>query len=842
MGKLLLVIFAGAAFCLGPEDSAPLVRFLLSLVSPAAPTQAACAIAAAASKVTAYRKMAATATDIDLEAYHRGQSTPPSAQEVRSALRLLRTRRPHGIASRTPSKSKAAPALAWSKPTGGSTSGTPRAAAPHCLLTSACRCDRCSADYEELRLHPTSADKRPPTSVHTEVVGRTMVALSEDELTREGPVDPAAMALRTEVRCRLEDQFADLGVEQFADTVRTPRTPPSLAAAGRAAAGWVTAVAPVAPPRPLSQPIGWEEYYDDIASPPGGDDEDDDEGIESLASLRTQVALAAQRCKEINRLCVTELAQPDGAAETVRVNLALAAAGARGARATNDDDGGGGGDSDSLELAATVRSLAYPGCGAWAANPSGADVVDGAGQLGRTIRHTPGTGLPLAGGAAPAQDEVTADSASWRASASSSSPPACGQWLAERILASTSHLQDLEHGGGKGGVSGGISGGASLHQARHQSGRQRGSLHSPETLGPFGPAPSTPQREPPPPPPAGTNPFQEPTNPFSPPGGGLLLSRFSPPPPSSRVLACFGELGSRGGAAPARDGATTPPPEQRSGGGGHPRNPFSPSAPLDAPARNPFSPGAGTRFHHAASAADAAGGAFASFAARAAYASTTDAYTSDDDDHAARAATSRAERQRLVSVSLSPRRTQAGPAAAEELPPLPAEKFPPGTPEAEAAAGAAADAIAARDAAPLSAPGATAPTKPAAAPPATPATPATPAKQAAVDAAKRSAERRAAAARHRDEVRKYLAVERAASTVVTASFDSRQRRDALLSLTVRALYACACLGCSGTPPLCPNPRTPPSPSPPPSPSSPSPSPSPHPNSYLTPTFTPTRST
>ena len=743
--------------------------------------------------------MAATATDFDLELYHRGQSTPPSAQQVRSALRLLRTKRPHAVASGTPSKSKAAPALAWSKPTGGSTSGTPRAAAPHCLLTSACRCDRCSADYEELRLHPTSADKRLPTSVHTEVVGRTMVALSEDELTREGPVDPAAMALRTEVRCRLEDQFADLGVEQFADTVRTPRTPPSLAAAGRAAAGWVTAVAPVAPPRPLSQPIGWEEYYDDIASPPGGDDEDDDEGIESLASLRTQVALAAQRCKEINRLCVTELAQPDGAAEIVRVNLKLAAAGARGAGArgagargagargagaTDDDDGY---DDDGLELAATVRSLTYPGCGAWAADPSSADAADGAAQLGMTIRRTPGTSLPLPGGAAPpsgaapAPDEVAAASASWRAGASSSSPPACGQWLAERILASTSHLHDLQHGDGKGS----ISGGASLHQARHQSGRQRGSLHlhSPETLGPFGPAPSTPQREPPPPPPAGTNPFEEPTNPFSPPGGGLLLSRYSPPRPSSRVLACFGELGSQGAAAPARDGATTPPPEQHNGG--HSCNPFSPTAPLDAPARNPFSPGAGTRFHHAASAADAAGAAFASFAARAAYASTTDAYTSDDEDHVARANHARAERQRLVSVSLSPRRTQADPAAAKELPPLPAEKLPPRTPDEEAAAGAAADAIAARDAAPQAAPGATVLTKPAATPPATPA------KQAAVDAAKRSAERRAAAARHRDEVRKYLVVERAASTAVTAtsvtaSFDSRQRRDALLGLTVRA--------------------------------------------------------
>ena len=752
--------------------------------------------------------MAATATDFDLELYHRGQSTPPSAQQVRSALRLLRTKRPHAIASGTPSKSKAVPALAWSKPTGGSTSGTPRAAALHCLRTSACSCDRCSADGEDLRLRPMSADKRLPTSVHTEVVGRTLVALSEDELN---PIAPAAagdrMELRTEVRCRLEDQFADLGAglgadlgdEQFADTVRTPRTPPSLAAAGRAAAGWVTAApapapapVPAAPLRPPSRPMAWEHCYEDIASPAGDDDEDDEEeeGVESLASLRTQVALAAQRCKEINRLCVTELAQPDGAAEIVRVNLKLAAAGARGAGArgagaTDDDDDY---DDDGLELAATVRSLTYPGCGAWAADPSSADAADGAAQLGMTIRRTPGTSLPLPGGAAPpsgaapAPDEVAAASASWRAGASSSSPPACGQWLAERILASTSHLHDLQHGDGKGS----ISGGASLHQARHQSGRQRGSLHlhSPETLGPFGPAPSTPQREPPPPPLAGTNPFEEPTNPFSPPGGGLLLSRYSPPRPSSRVLACFGELGSQGAAAPARDGATTPPPPEQHNGG-HSCNPFSPTAPLDAPARNPFSPGAGTRFHHAASAADAAGAAFATFAARAAYASTTDAYTSDDEDHVARANHARAERQRLVSVSLSPRRTQADSAAAKELPPLPAEKLPPRTPDEEAAAGAAADAIAARDAAPQAAPGATVLTKPAATPPATPA------KQAAVDAAKRSAERRAAAARHRDEVRKYLVVERAASTAVTAtsvtaSFDSRQRRDALLGLTVRA--------------------------------------------------------
>ena len=277
--------------------------------------------------------MAATATAID--SYHRGQSTPPSAQEVRSALRLLRTKK---RLSGTPAKSKAAPALAWSKPTGGSASGTPRVAAPDCLLTSACRCDRCRADYEELR-------RLPPTSVHTEGAGRTLVALSDDELAREGQVAPAAMDPRTEVRCRLEDQFAD--------TVCTPCTPPpSLAAAGTLAAGWVMAAAPVAaapppqapPPRPTSQPMGWEDYYDDVASRPG-DDDDDDEGVESLASLRTQVALAAQRCKEINRLCVTELAKPDGAAETLKVNLALTGAGARGAGAT-EDDGGGGGDGD----------------------------------------------------------------------------------------------------------------------------------------------------------------------------------------------------------------------------------------------------------------------------------------------------------------------------------------------------------------------------------------------------------------------------------------------------------------------------------------------------------------
>ena len=277
--------------------------------------------------------MAATATAID--SYHRGQSTPPSAQEVRSALRLLRTKK---RLSGTPAKSKAAPALAWSKPTGGSTSGTPRVAAPDCLLTSACRCDRCRADYEELR-------RLPPTSVHTEGAGRTLVALSDDELAREGQVAPAAMDPRTEVRCRLEDQFAD--------TVCTPCTPPpSLAAAGTLAAGWVMAAAPVAaapppqapPPRPTSQPMGWEDYYDDVASRPG-DGDDEDEGVESLASLRTQVALAAQRCKEINRLCVTELAKPDGAAETLKVNLALTGAGARGAGAT-EDDGGGGGDGD----------------------------------------------------------------------------------------------------------------------------------------------------------------------------------------------------------------------------------------------------------------------------------------------------------------------------------------------------------------------------------------------------------------------------------------------------------------------------------------------------------------
>ena len=221
--------------------------------------------------------MAATATAID--SYHRGQSTPPSAQEVRSALRLLRTKK---RLSGTPAKSKAAPALAWSKPTGGSASGTPRVAAPDCLLTSACRCDRCRADYEELR-------RLPPTRVHTEGAGRTLVALSDDELAREGQVAPAAMDPRTEVRCRLEDQFAD--------TVCTPctRPPPSLAAAG-----WVMAAAPVAappppqapqapPPRPTSQPMGWEDYYDDVASRPGDDDDDDDEGAESLASLRTQV-------------------------------------------------------------------------------------------------------------------------------------------------------------------------------------------------------------------------------------------------------------------------------------------------------------------------------------------------------------------------------------------------------------------------------------------------------------------------------------------------------------------------------------------------------------------------
>ena len=80
--------------------------------------------------------------------------------------------------------------------------------------------------------------------------------------------------------------------------------------------------------------MGWEDYYDDVASRPGDDDDDDDEGVESLASLRAQVALAAQRCKEINRLCVTELAKPDGAAETLKVNLALTGAGARGAGAT----------------------------------------------------------------------------------------------------------------------------------------------------------------------------------------------------------------------------------------------------------------------------------------------------------------------------------------------------------------------------------------------------------------------------------------------------------------------------------------------------------------------------
>ena len=301
--------------------------------------------------------MAATATAID--SYHRGQSTPPSAQEVRSALRLLRTKK---RLSGTPAKSKAAPALAWSKPTGGSASGTPRVAAPDCLLTSACRCDRCRADYEELR-------RLPPTSVHTEGAGRTLVALSDDELAREGQVAPAAMDPRTEVRCRLEDQFAD--------TVCTPCTPPpSLAAAGTLAAGWVMAAAPVAaapppqapPPRPTSQPMGWEDYYDDVASRPGDDDDEDDEGVESLASLRAQVALAAQRCKEINpslnpnpnpnqvalaaqrckeinRLCVTELAKPDGAAETLKVNLALTGAGSRGAGAT-EDGGGGGGDGD----------------------------------------------------------------------------------------------------------------------------------------------------------------------------------------------------------------------------------------------------------------------------------------------------------------------------------------------------------------------------------------------------------------------------------------------------------------------------------------------------------------
>ena len=747
---------------------------------------------------------------VELQAYHRGQSTPPSAQQVRSALRLLRTKRPHTLTSAAssgcpPSKSKAAADCSRR----GSTSNTPPAL--HCLRTSACRCDRCSADSKELRLRPTSADKRLPTSVHTEAAGRTLVALSEDK----GAIAPAGKLCmdRTEVRCRLEDQFADCA------PLRTPPSPsPTL---GLTKVGWVTAVA-AAHPRPPSRSLAWEDCYDDSASGSAAspDEGEEEEGMESLASLRTQVALAAQRCKEINRLCVTELAQPDGAAETVRVGLALAAAGAHGAGATDDDDDGDG-DGDGRALSHREAQLAerlphhrphqavlpsgtgqYPGCGwGWATDQGEGDAA-GTGHLGTTTRCTPSTTppLPLPGGSANdggPNGEGPNGEAPPRDEHGGGAGGQCGQWLAERILASSASSSTHRGGAACSGVS--------LHQPRPRRGLERGPplhLHSPENLGPFGPAPAcarSPSKQEPPPPPARTNPFEEPTNPFSPPGGGLLLSRFSPPRSSSLVLACFGELGSRGGGATARDGAT--PPEQRSGG--HPRNPFSPGA---APAcSNPFSPGADAA--SAASAASAAGATFAAdaasatFAARVAYASTTDAYTTDDDDHVARAAASRTERERL-----SPRRARTMPAARKDLPPPPGDNLPLRTPHADVvAAGAEAGAaetvpvhtpqqllspqsctpraetraaIAALDAAPRAARGAT-PTK-------QPAATTTPAKHSAVDAAKRSAERRAAAARHRDEVRKYLAVERAAvtSTAMTASFDSRQHRAELLGLTV----------------------------------------------------------
>ena len=106
------------------------------------------------------------------------------------------------------------------------------------------------------------------------------------------------------------------------------------------------------------------------------------------------------------------------------MNLALTGAGARGAGATEDDGGGGdgddggghGGQGDGLALAATVRSLAYPGGADWAAGASSVHAADGAGQLARTIRP----GMPLL-------SALGAESASPRADAScdaaASSPP-----------------------------------------------------------------------------------------------------------------------------------------------------------------------------------------------------------------------------------------------------------------------------------------------------------------------------------------------------------------------------------------------------------------------------------
>merc|ERR1712185_11731 len=82
------------------------------------------------------------------------------------------------------------------------------------------------------------------------------------------------------VRCRLEGHFEDAVV-----TVEPPSTPPVVA--------WCAPVSPAAEP-PRVEPSG------EGGASPGG---------ESLSSLRAQVALAARRCKAVNRLCVSELTQ-----------------------------------------------------------------------------------------------------------------------------------------------------------------------------------------------------------------------------------------------------------------------------------------------------------------------------------------------------------------------------------------------------------------------------------------------------------------------------------------------------------------------------------------------------
>eukprot|EP00908_Phaeocystis_cordata_P008318 Transcript_18975.p1 GENE.Transcript_18975~~Transcript_18975.p1 ORF type:complete len:912 (-),score=240.42 Transcript_18975:154-2865(-) len=705
---------------------------------------------------------------MDIAHYHRGDKTPPSAQEVRSALRLLKQRRPGSAgtslasttlgtspAGKTKKTAPQAPVLAWSKPAGGSVSSSP-AAPLHCLRTSACRCNKCSADAAAL-CEPGEA---PPQSVHTEDVGRTL-SLTDAEVT-------AASTERTEVRCRLDDQFADamaapvgVGYQPWEDAIiagtandgampappqgaSAPRTPPP---SSRPALAWVYGAA-----------LGKAD-----ASP--GDEEE----VESLASLRSKVALAAQKCKAINRLCISELAHDDAGAVDAADRRMQA------------------GDPWPPP-APPPPPLSAPEDRWLLGRGSGLDERTPPSHYEARLASTAPASCVESDAAMPPQGEGRG--------AGSGAGAACGQWLAERILASSSHK-----GGGRGWPS--ALSGASLYQPPlcqplvHQPpvNQPPGSLlHSPETLGPFGPAPEAPD----------SLPQAEATT------RGLALT---PPRPTARPAPTVAPTNPFSSNPFSRPSTAQAEPAGEDNPFASPTNPFSPAVPAVADraatrTRNPFSPGVAD--------VDAA------FAA-----STTEAYTSDDDDGpaAAAAGAARAVPPRKTNPAfLPPLPPRAGPAAAAgadnaarnlidnptcwgESPEAPgrrlqAARLAAGVAPAPLAAGARRAAAAPApmpsppdespqscctptpmagacdDAGAGGTPGSESTLPPNAAAPRPEAdapTPsflhkpkgATPPK--AADAVKRAAERRAAAARNREEVRKYLAVERALSEVAPAT-------------------------------------------------------------------------